>query len=225
MKVLRDRFFPNQGEIWHKLMEQLGAETGGRLVQSLFGPGACDKVEIRHGEWTVTFDLSGEETALDVVGLVLSPRSAVHQQPQTYTRIRAPYINSDGFRFTIYAKTVYSGVAKLFGMQDIEIGERQFDDEFIIKGNNVEKVRKLFSNPKIRGLLHKMPAVTLSVRDDDGYFSIPEFPPDTDELRLTSPGFPKTTEPLKQIYDLFAETLDGLCQIGSAYQKSPAIRL
>ena len=33
----------------------------------------------------------------------------------TYTRMRAPYVNPQGFRFTIYRKAIFSELGKLFG--------------------------------------------------------------------------------------------------------------
>ena len=63
-----------------------------------------------------------------------------------YTRMRAPYVNPEGFRFTIYRKGVFSDLGKLLGMQDIEVGDPDFDEAFIIKGNDESKVRDLFAD-------------------------------------------------------------------------------
>jgi len=223
MKILRQAFYGSRDEIWRGLMQQMATETGGHVVQSIFGSGGeADKIQIKHGEWTVTVDLYTEETALDVVETLLVNH---FHQGQLYTRIRAPYITGDGFRFTICAKSALSGAAKWFGMQDIEVGDPGFDSQFVIQSNNVDKVRQLFSDAKIRELLQKMPVVTMMVRDDEGYFTMPEFPPDTDELCVMAPDYPTTVEPLKRLGDLFAETLDGLCRIGTAYETPPTISL
>ena len=40
-----------------------------------------------------------------------------------------------------------------FGMQDIEIGDPQFDEDFIIKGTDESQVRALLSHPKLRELI------------------------------------------------------------------------
>src|SRR5262249_36563758 len=44
--------------------------------------------------------------------------------------------------------------ASSLGMQDIEVGDHEVDEAFVIKGNDEEKVRDLFANPKIRQLIH-----------------------------------------------------------------------
>ena len=65
----------------------------------------------------------------------------------TYTRMRAPYINPEGFRYTIYRKGLFSDLGKLLGMQDIEVGDPEFDEAFIIKANDEGRVRELFADP------------------------------------------------------------------------------
>jgi hypothetical protein len=142
----------------------------------------------------------------------------------TYTRIRAPYVNKDGFRFTIYRKGIFSGLGKLLGMQDVEVGYPEFDEAFIIKGNDEQKLRALFANPQIRQLLEMQPAVNLMVKDDEGWFST-KFPEGVDELCFSVVGVIKDIERLKSLYYLFAEILDHLCHIGSAYENDPHLEL
>jgi hypothetical protein len=79
--------------------------------------------------------------------------------------MRAPYVNKDGFRFTIYRKGFFSDLGKMLGMQDMEIGEPEFDDAFIIKGNDEFKLRKMLGDRKIRQLIEQRPKVYLTVRD------------------------------------------------------------
>ena len=91
-----------------------------------------------HKDWVVTLDS------------FVVPAGKVHIP---MTRIRAPYVNPGGFRFTIYRKSIFSGIAKAFGMQDIEIGDSPFDDDFIIKGTDESQVRALLANPRLRELI------------------------------------------------------------------------
>ena len=142
----------------------------------------------------------------------------------TYTRMRAPYINPEGFRFTIYRKNLFSDLGKLLGMQDIEVGDPEFDEAFIIKGNDESKVRDLFANPKIRQMIQDQPKIRLGVKDSEGWFG-PKFPEDVDELYFQVVGVIKDVERLKALFDLFAAVLDQLCRIGSAYKQEPGITL
>src|SRR5262249_38481875 len=142
----------------------------------------------------------------------------------TCTRLRAPYVNPDGFRFTVYRRGVFSDIAKSFGMQDVEIGDEAFDSDFIIKGTDETKLRMLFTNPRIRDLITIQPEVHFTVKDDEGWFG-PNFPEGVDELYFSVVGVITDLERLKHLYELFGETLDQLCRMGSAYENAPSVSL
>jgi len=203
MSKLRQIFGPSKDEIWRKLCDQIG----GDFVDGGFWKGS--KVQVHHKQWTITLDTYTLSTGNTNV---------------TYTRMRAPYVNKDGFRFTVYRKGLFSDLGKLLGMQDIEIGQPEFDDAFIIKGNDEIKVRALFGNRKIRHLIDKQPHIHLTVQDDERGFNI-RFPENVDELYFRVGGVMTDVERLKSLYDLFAEVLNHLCHIGSAYENDPGIVL
>jgi len=141
-----------------------------------------------------------------------------------FTRMRAPYVNPDGFRFTVYRKGIFTDLAKGFGMQDVEVGDEAFDRDFVIKGTDEGKLRDLFANPRIRELLATKPELQLTVKDDEGWFG-PSFPEGVDELYYAVPGVTKEVEQLKRLYALFGETLDQLCRMGSAYKEPPNVTI
>ena len=139
-----------------------------------------------------------------------------------FTRMRAPYVNPDGFRFTVYRKGLFSGIGKFFGMQDLEVGYPEFDDAFIIKGTDEGRVSQLFANEKLRALISAQKDIQFSVKDDEGWFG-PKFPEGVDELSFVVLGIIKDVERLKKLYELFSETLDELCRMGSAYRADPGV--
>jgi hypothetical protein len=155
-------FGPSKDEVWRQLSEEIGAE----FVESGFWKGG--KIQAHVGPWTVTLDTCTES----------STDHSVH-----YTRMRAPYVNPEGFRFTIYRKGFFSDLGKLLGMQDIEVGEPDFDEAFIIKGNDEDRLRVLFSDPKIRQMIQDQPQIRLEVKDSEGWCG-PKFPEDVDELHF-----------------------------------------
>jgi hypothetical protein len=199
MSVLRRMFGPSKKEIWR----QLSADIGARYVEG--GAWKADKVEATHGEWTVTLDTYVVSTGKATI---------------VFTRMRAPYVNPDDFRFTVYRRGIFSDIGKWFGMQDIEVGHEGFDRDFLIKGTSETKLRELFANPKIRDLITSQPEITFTVKDDEGWFGR-AFPDGVDELTFTVVGVIKDVERLKHLYELFAETLEELCRIGSAYERAP----
>jgi len=82
----------------------------------------------------------------------------------------------------------------------------------------------LLENPRIRELISRQPEIHFSVKDDEGYFG-PSFPAGVDELYFNVMGVIKDVPRLKLLYDLFSETLDELCRIGSAYETAPDVNL
>ena len=201
--VLRRMFGPSKKEIWRQLSEQMQAT----FVEG--GTWKADRVEATHGQWTVTLD-----TYTVVAGKVVV----------VFTRMRAPYVNPDGFRFTIYRKSIFTGIGKLFGMQDVDVGYEEFDHDFVIKGTDEGKLRQLFANVRIRELISTQKDIKFSVSDDEGWFGA-RFPEGVDELTFVVAGVIKDVERLRKLFDLFAETLDELCRMGSAYESRPDVKL
>lgn len=203
MPRLRKWFGPSSKDIWR----QLSTEMHARYVDGSFWKG--ERVEATHGQWTIVLDKYVVSTGKVTV---------------IYTRFRAPYVNPDGFRFTVYRRRLFSNVAKRFGMQDVEVGYRDFDDAFIIKGTDEAKLRRLFRSARVRELLTAQNRVHFSVKDDDGCFRS-KFPDDTDQLYFLVVGVIKDREVLKGLFDLMTVTLDELCRMGSAYDRKPAVNV
>ncbi len=118
-------FGPNKDEVWRQLSQEIGAE----FVEGGLRKG--NKVQAHVGTWTITFDILHRDHAA----------LTRHVHPDA-----CPLVNAEGFRFTIYRKGIFSDLGKLLGMQDIEVGDPEFDEAFIIKGTDEYKVRDLFAN-------------------------------------------------------------------------------
>jgi hypothetical protein len=203
MGILREIFGPSKDEIWSQLSQEIGADyqPGGFFKQS--------KVTLSHRQWQVTLDTYTVSTG----------KSSV-----TYTRIRAPFVNPDGFRFNIYRKGIFTGIAKLLGTQDIEIGDAYFDDEFVIQASSEDLVYRLLSSIKIRQAIQNQPDIHFEVKDDEGWFQ-KTFPEGVDELYFQTIGVITDKERLKGLFDLFTMVLDQLCRMGSGYEKDPGVTL
>ena len=196
----RELFGTSRENIWR----QLAAETGASFVEGGFWKG--DKVEASHAEWRIT--LEG----------VLYGRTAA-------TRLRAPYVNPDGFRFTVYRKEIFSELGKMLGMQDVDVGQPDFDRAFVIQGTDEAKLRRLFANARIRELIAAQPQIHFTVREAPGIFTRDLFadvpPENVNALEVLIGGLIKDKERLRLLFDLFAETLEELCRMGSAYKDAP----
>ena len=195
MSFLKALFGPSRKEIWR----QLSTEVGGQFHEG--GLFSHDAVQARTNDWIITLDTDTQ---------------SVGNTHQTYTRLRAPYFNPEGFRFEIYRASIFSGMGKALGMEDIEVGHPRFDQDFVIKGNAPRRVRRLFDNEKIRHLIDAQPRIRLSVKGHDGWLS--KFPAGVDELHFQSAGTIKDLAQLQTLFDLFAEVLQQVCHEGKAYE-------
>jgi hypothetical protein len=203
MGILRSLFGPSQNEIWSELSREMGARfQAGGLMRS-------GRVDISNGVWDITLDTY----------VVSSGKSS-----STFTRLRAPYVNADGFYFNVYRKSVFSSIAKKLGSPTISMGDPGFDQTFMVQSNSEERIRYLLSNPNIRSLMEADPDLHFQVKDDDGWFKS-KFPGGVDELYFQTYGLVTDLERLKRLFNLFALVLDELCLMGSAYQNDPGVRI
>jgi len=203
MGILSGIFGPSKKEIWQLLSEQIGSEfVEGSFLKK-------DKVVAHIKQWSVTLDTYAVSDG---------------KTSTTYTRMRAPYVNKDNIRFKIYRSGIFTGIGAALGMQDIEIGFPEFDQDFVIKGENEQKLKELLANTRIRELMQLQPRFRLEVKDDEGWFGA-SFPDGVDELYFSVPGVIRELGQLKGLFELFAEVLNQLCIIGSAYESNPGVEL
>jgi len=202
MGILREIFGPSKREIW----EQVAREVDGDFEYG--GIFRKDYLRVQYGEWEITLDTfeSGGEHS------------------QTYTRMRAPFVNKDGLRFELYNTNVFSPIARFFGTQDIEIKDEAFDKDFIIKGNDEEKIQLLFKDENIKETINYQGKIRFLIKDDEGWFGN-TFPDGVDELYFECGWVIKNVDDLKNLFELFACTLERLLAIDSAYETDPEVKL
>ena len=202
MGILRSVFGPSKDEIWNQIAKDIGGryEDGGLLGR--------DVLRYRSGEWEITLDTytTGSEAST------------------TYTRMRAPFMNKDGLSFQISREGFLSSIEKFFGGQDIQIHDPEFDDTFRIRGNNLEKIRQLLNEPRLKKLIHAEEC-GFWIRHDTGGLFRELFPEGVSELYFECVGVVKDENRLKNLFDLFSLVLERLVQIDSAYEDDPQVTL
>ncbi|MCY3612123.1 MAG: HEAT repeat domain-containing protein [Gemmatimonadetes bacterium] len=202
MNFLKALFGPSQKTIWRQLSREVRGQfhEGGLLTTTA--------VQARAGDWIITLD---------------TVTTGDGKTNQTFTRLRAPYFNPERFRFEIYRASIFSGLGKALGMQDVGVGHPRFDQDFVIKSNTPGRVRRLFDNRRIRKLIDAQPRIHLSVKAHEGWFS--KFPEGVDELHFQAAGVIKDLPQLKTLFDLFAEVLREVCHEGKAYEDDVRIHI
>lgn len=83
---MRKWFGPSREDVWRELTQQIDAQ----YVEGSFWRG--DSVEATHGAWTITLDTYTVSTG---------------KVTMIFTRLRAPFLNPDGFRFSVARAGVF----------------------------------------------------------------------------------------------------------------------
>jgi len=160
---------------WKQLATDIGAEfiKGGLLRSS--------KVQAQVKQRTVTLDT------------YTVPHG---KSSSTYTRLSSSLQNKDGFEFTVSREGLMGKLGKALGSQDVEIGISDFDSDFLVQGNNENKLRTLLADAKIRALIQGQRSIRLGLKGD--------------ELHFQAPGVIKDVPRLKSLFELFGALLDRL---------------
>lgn len=192
-------FGPSRDDVWQRLADKVGGNffEGGLWLGD-------SKVRAHVDGWPVTLD-----TYKDSHGT-------------TFTRFRAPYLNTDNFTFAIYRDQSFDHKDRWTDREDLEVGHAFFDQEFVIKSNDLQKVRNLFSDDKLRAALIKQRDIFLRVRFESAWFN-KQYPNGMSELALEAKGEIKDLARLNELYELFGEALHQICRIGVALDRDPGI--
>ena len=118
---------------------------------------------------------------------------------QTFTRYRARF-PSPGFDFRLSRQTGLSRISKLFGAQDVTLGEPGFDQTFIVKTGDESRLRAWLS-PHRRGVLVRIASSYPGVTVDDG------------ELRYQKPGLETSREVLVSTVRRLVDAADSLSKM------------
>lgn len=163
-------FGPFKRDVWTLVADELGAEfTRGGFFRA-------DKVIYWWGNFPITLDTyttGGEDS-------------------QTYTRMRVVCSVPASFKCKVYREGIFSLFGKMLGMQDIEIGDRWFDEVFVVKGNDPESVKILLSDAQLRSLISIQPRIELSISSG---------------IEFESHGVIKDPDLLVRLFELFIHLL------------------
>lgn len=72
------------------------------------------------------------------------------------TSIKSTFQQTEDFRFAIHHQGWLDELGRFLAMQDVETGYPEFDDAIMVKSNNEEKVKELFSPIEIRQVFQSL---------------------------------------------------------------------
>ena len=199
MALFENIFGPPKDEIWKQIANEIDGEF---IDQGFWGK---DMLTFKYKEWELLLDTFSRKTG---------------KTTTTYTRFRVPFVNRNNFKFTIYREGFFASIGKFFGMQDIQIGDSFFDEEFIIKSNDVNKVKYLLSDKELKKLFKEQNYVNFTIKEDAGWFS-QKYPAGVRVLYFETSGIITNKDVLHGLFQLFMAILDRLVYINAAYEKNP----
>ena len=177
-------FGPPLNEVWKQLAEEIEGE---------FTPGAFMKtaaVVKMHKHFRILLDTYTVNTG----------KSSV-----TYTRMRVPFKRENDIEFKLSRKNIFSGVGSMFGMPVIGSYDYDFDDKYVIKGNDESVIRELFQNETLKQCIEYQKNLLLRVKPYKSKKS-----PGSSELYFQMTGVLKDMEKLKNLFNMFTVLLDEL---------------
>jgi hypothetical protein len=211
----------NPTEEQEQAWAQLASEVGGELItrrergRRFIG---------RHMQLAVVGKAGTSPIALD-----LKLEAGADTVPSWFvTRIRAPYVARDTFSFSIKRLrarltdgALLRGMAKLTVRHAVEPGDLGFERDFLITANDTDKVRALLAGSRLSGLIQSQPSIDISSARPGWRLFKRGGSQRLSVLRFEEEGVITDVQRLKSLFELFEETLNQLCQIGSASPEEP----
>ena len=204
MSFWKSIFISVKKEVWKAVAKELG---GSFEKGSFF---KADKLFVPYKKWEIMIDTYTESSG---------------NTSTTYTRFRVPFKSSDNLQLELYRENFFSSIGKLFNMQDIKVGDINFDKHFIIRGSDEFKILQLFSNPELKQKLLIQKNVSVKINTSNYNLFGDSFPNGVNALCLEASGVIKRKDELHNCVEAMKILLDGLVKTNSAEEYFPNFRL
>ncbi len=110
-------------------------------------------------EYQVMIEQDGYQVEIDID---IDPGGGFESGFET-TSLKARMHDDSNFRFAIHSEHFLDSVGKFFGMEDVEIGYEEFDQQLIVKTNDHNRLKKIFSDSSARKFFGKLDDFTLGI--------------------------------------------------------------
>lgn len=184
-----------------ELLKQFAIDMNGKFIDRSYFHAA--KAAIKYQDWQIIFDNYTEYKV-----------SGNYTLERIYARVTVRIKSNDNFRFELYRQSLLSSISKIFGAQDIKIGDPDFDKSFILKTNDEHKLKAFLLNPSLRNQIAFQDKINLQISDKKGIWEN-KLPAGELELSYFVEEPINDYQKLKSIYILFTELLYQLKTIGA----------
>ena len=125
-----------------------------------------------------------------------------------------PAVGVEIFKLLITEQGVFENISKLFGAQDIQIGNKEFDKKFMIKSNDELKALVILSSTSISKALQGLNTIRFNITDEEGLWD-EKASNNNFMLYLVLQGNITNINQLDKMYSIFSETIDILIEHNS----------
>lgn len=150
--------------------------------------------------YSVIISVGGRKIYLDID---VDPGGGFEGGYQT-TTLRSRLENVGEFKFAIHHQGLLDEIGKFFGMEDIETGYPEFDKKVIVKTNDAEQIKNLFSEQSTRAPFEHLSDFTFHITQHH----IDETDAKADFLDLAIEEAITDIPTLKSIYNSFYSVLE-----------------
>jgi hypothetical protein len=177
---------------WKSVWMDLADEAKGDFVEEH----SVARVRVPMTPWTVTFEMNSKG--------------------KDHSRILLPFNSKSDFAFEIYNRSWIADAQKKFGLQDIIVGYEDFDRDFIIKGTDEGKVKKLFAAENLREMIQLQKAVRLAIHKDGALKAYGKVPSGVHILAFEEDEAVNSFDRLISLLELMRASMTQLCEMGVA---------
>jgi len=188
--------------------EQFRQEKNGKLIPNNTW---CIKYStIEYKEWELFYD-------------IYSTNNGVKENftRRLNTRIRVPIASNRDFKFLIFPSSFIHKLGKYFKMKALEIGDKAFDKEFVITGNDLSAIKYLLSEDKLKNMFHEKLIGRIGTKDIKQRLFRKRLPLGVDILHFEVNEEITDKETLEEITLLVTTLLDRLVAIHEIKKSSP----
>ncbi len=198
---------PRNREMWKLLAEKIG----GKLIEG--------------DTWKEERVILNYRNSIFILDTVLKG----HKHKYFENRIKCVFASTDKFTLKIFLENAFTHAGKIFGINDIELDDSKFDNEFYVKSNDKEKAISFLNSLDLQNLYFAATKnldlmVSIEIRNNDSFFTFQSYPPNTSSLIIRANSEITEIERLITWFNLCKITLDRLIEMGEAKDTNPDIQ-
>jgi hypothetical protein len=196
---------PHDRELWKLLAERIG----GKFIKG--NSWENEKVILHYKNREIT---------------LISEMKSIGKSRHFENQVKCLVSTKTKFTLKIFIENAFTHAGKIFGINDIELDNSKFDDEFFVKSNNKEKAVSFLNSSALQKVYFAATKnldllVSIEIKDNDLFHTFREYPPNSSLIVIRANMIVTEMERLINWFELCKITLDRLIEIGEAEDVSP----